>query len=103
MPQVIVTYWRDIPSMVEARAGRRNKAKRMLSDRFQEAIDRAAMRGGAGDTDSYLAEWRKSGPVECNDDLEAEAEAAAEALETAYDDERLRRLVAAGGAEKLQG
>ena len=39
------------------------EVKRMLADRFQEAIDMAAMRGGASDTDSYLADWRRAEPV----------------------------------------
>ena len=47
MAQLVITFWRDIPSMVEARRGRKDRAKRMLPDRFQEAIDGAAMRAGA--------------------------------------------------------
>ena len=42
MAQLVLPFWRDIPSMVEARRGRKDRAKRMLPDRFQEAIDRAA-------------------------------------------------------------
>ena len=33
-----------------------------------------AMRTGAGDTDAYLAEWRKADPIPVGDDLEAEAD-----------------------------
>lgn len=99
MPQLTVLYWRDIPSQVIASAGRRNQAKVMLSQRFQDAIDRAAMRGKARDADSYLEEWRRAEPVECGDDLEAEAAAAAGRIEAEYDDDRLRRLVEAGGVE----
>jgi hypothetical protein len=99
MPQLTVLYWRDIPSQVIASAGRRNQAKVMLSQRFQDAIDRAAMRGKARDADSYLEEWRRADPVECGDDLEAEAATAAGRIEAEYDDDRLRRLVEAGGVE----
>src|SRR3546814_16420265 len=77
MPQLTILYWRDIPSQVVASAGRRNQAKVMLPDRFQEAIDRAAMRGGARDADGYLHEWRRAEPVGCGAELPAEAEAAA--------------------------
>jgi hypothetical protein len=28
-----------------------------LSQRFQEAVDRAAMRAGKGSSDAYLADW----------------------------------------------
>ena len=59
MANLIITYWRDIPSAVSVKAGRKEE-KRMLADRFQEAIDMAAMRGGASDTDSYLADWRRA-------------------------------------------
>ncbi len=62
MANLIITYWRDIPSAVSVKAGRKEE-KRMLADRFQEAIDMAAMRGGATDTDAYLADWRRAEPV----------------------------------------
>jgi hypothetical protein len=68
MAQIIITYWRDIPSQVTAKAGRKAE-KKMLSDRFQEAIDMAAMRSGAAETDDYLNEWRRADPIECGDDL----------------------------------
>jgi len=94
--QLIVVYWRDIPAQVIVRRGRET-AKRQLAERFEKAIDRAAMRAGLRDTDSYLAEWRRAEPVACGDDLEAEAAAAAEKLEQDFDDERLKQLVANGG------
>lgn len=98
MAQLTVLYWRDIPAQVIAKLGRVN-AKRQLSERFEKAIDRAAMRAGLRDTDSYLAEWRRADPVECGDDIETEASAAAERLEAAYPDGRLNGLVASGGKE----
>ena len=97
MPQLIIVSWRDIPSQVTAKAGRRDQAKVLLSQRFQDAIDRAAMRGKARDADRYLEEWKKSEPVECGDDLQAEADAAAARIEAEYDDARLRALVESGG------
>lgn len=97
MAQLVVVYWREIPSQVIASAGRRNLAKVMLPDRFQQAIDAAAMKGGASDTEAYLEDWRKSDPVTCGDDLQAAAAAEAERIETAYDKERLRALIATGG------
>ncbi len=38
-----ITHWKNIPSMVSAREGRRERAKAELSERFQVAIDEAAM------------------------------------------------------------
>ena len=80
----------------------RQAAKRQLAERFEKAIDRAAMKAKLRDTDSYLAEWRRADPVACGDDLETEAAAAAARLEADYPDERLARLVAAGGVENKE-
>ena len=98
MANLIITYWRDIPSQISAKAGHKEE-KRMLSERFQEAIDMAAMRDGASETDAYLAEWRRADPVSVGDDLSAEAEAARANFEAAYDKERLKALIAKGGRE----
>ena len=102
MAQITILYWRDIPAQVIAKAGRKS-AKRVLSERFEKAIDRAAMRSGARDTDAYLAEWRRADPVPCGDDLEAEASATADRLEGEFDDERLAGLVRSGGRIEEQG
>jgi cvfA/B/C family virulence factor len=96
MPQITIVYWRDIPAQVIAKAGR-TTAKRVLNERFEKAIDRAAMRANLRDTDSYLAEWRRADPVECGTDLEAEAAAVAARLEAEFPEERLAQFVMAGG------
>ena len=51
------------------------------------------MRAKLTGTDDYLAQWRKSEPELCGDDLEAEASKAAEAFEAEFDRERLKSLV----------
>ena len=93
--KLITVYWRDIPAQVIAKKGRES-AKAMLSARFQEAIDRAAMRAGRGGSDAYLADWRREA-AECGDDIQSEADAAAARLEDAYNDEDLQALVRAKG------
>jgi hypothetical protein len=98
MADLIIVYWRDIPAQVIVRKGRQN-AKRELPLRFTEAIDMCAMRTGAGETDAYLAEWRKGDPVPVGDDLEAEAEKALMEFDAAYDRDRLVALVKSGGRE----
>ena len=98
MGQLTIVYWRDIPSQVIARSGRANE-KRMLPDRFQEAIDMAAMRDGASGSDAYLADWRRTDPVECGEDLAAEAERAAQELDAGFDSDRLKALIGNGGRE----
>ena len=98
MAELVIVCWRDIPAQVIVKAGRRS-AKRQLDERFQEAIDRAAMRAGLRDTDAYLGEWRRSAAGPCGDDLEAAADTAAARLDAEYPPERLRALVANGGRE----
>lgn len=96
MADLTVVYWRDIPAQVIVKKGR-TAAKRELPLRFTEAIDMAAMRSGAAETDAYLAEWRRADPVEVGDDLEAEAEKAAAALDAEFDRDRLVELAKRGG------
>ena len=98
MASLIVLYWRDIPSQVIVKAGRKS-AKHDLSERFVHAIDAAAMRSGAADTDAYLADWRRADAIDCGDDLEAEATATAARLEAEYDNARLATLAAQEGRE----
>jgi Virulence factor len=96
MPAVTIVYWRDIPAQVIVGPGRRG-AKVQLSERFEQAIDRCAMKVGARDTDSYLAEWRKGEPVEVEGEPEAVAKATAARLEADHDTARLKALIDADG------
>jgi hypothetical protein len=57
-----VLFWKHIPSQVMAWEGE-TKAKRMLPDYFQAAIDAYAMKDGSTEMDAYLEGWRR-GPVE---------------------------------------
>lgn len=95
MPELIKIYWRDIPSQVTAKAGRKT-AKVMLPARFQEAIDRAAMRAGKGSSDAYMEDWRRDRSP-CSADLQVEAEKAAEQLLADFDDVYLEALTKAKG------
>lgn len=96
MPDVTIVYWRDIPAQVIVGKGRRG-AKRPLPERFEQAIDRAAMKVGAADTDAYLAEWRKGTPYPVEGEAEAVAEAEAARLDAEYDAERIKALIANEG------
>lgn len=98
MANQTILYWRDIPAQVVVKAGRKS-AKRQLSDRFQEAIDMAAMRSKAHEAGTYLEEWRRGEPTPCDDDLEAAADHASQELEKTYGDDRLAGLVKSGGIE----
>jgi Virulence factor len=96
MAELVVLYWRDIPAQVIVKKGRAS-AKRELPLRFTEAIDMAAMRSGAAETDAYLAEWRKGEPQAVGDDLETEASKAAADIEAAWTQDRLVEIAKAGG------
>jgi hypothetical protein len=93
-----IVYWRAIPAQVKVRAGRERTSK-PLSDRFQVAIDDAAMRAGMIGTDDYLAEWRTSDALERDGDAETVAVAVVAELEAAYPDNRLKMLVENWGRE----
>lgn len=96
MPDVTVVYWRDIPAQVIVGKGRKG-SKRPLAERFEQAIDRAAMKVNAKDADAYLAEWRKAAPYSVEGDPAVIVEAEAIRLETEFDNERLKALIAKDG------
>jgi len=56
MAEYQILYWKDLAAQVRARDGV-TQVKRMLPERFQQAIDaRATLEGAVGD-DAYLAAW----------------------------------------------
>ncbi|MCF1710110.1 virulence factor [Tabrizicola sp. J26] len=92
MPEVTIVYWRDIPAQVIVGKGRRG-SKVQLSERFEQAIDRCAMKIGAKDADAYMAEWRKAAPYEKEGDQDEVARSEAARLEAEYDMPRLKALI----------
>ena len=99
MPEVTIVYWRDIPAQVIVGKGRTG-AKVKLTERFEQAIDRVAMKIGAKDADAYLAEWRKVVVYSVDGDQTAIAAAEAAKIEETYDAERLKSLIATDGWAK---
>jgi len=95
MAQLITILWRDIPAQVTAREGGR-KVSIQLDDRFQIAIDRAAVIAGKETTDDYLGEWHRD-VYECGEDLQAAADTAAANLEAEFTEQRLSECVGRGG------
>jgi len=96
MVDVTVVYWRDIPAQVIVGKGRRG-AKKQLPERFEQAIDRAAMKVNAKDSDAYLAEWRKAVPYPVEGDAQDVVEAEATRLDAEYDKDRIMALIANDG------
>ena len=92
MADVIVVYWRDIPAQVIVGKGRK-ASKVQLPERFEQAIDRAAMKIGAEDTDSYLAEWRKAPPYVVGGEQSEVAQLEANRIDTEYNQEKIKLLI----------
>lgn len=92
MPEVTIVFWRDIPAQVIVGSGR-SAAKVQLPERFEQAIDRAAMKAGARDTDAYLAEWHRVSLGDTPGDATAVAAAWAAQLMSDFDDARLKSLI----------
>ena len=87
-------YWRDIPSQVIVKQGRK-KGKVLLNPRFQNAIDRAAMRARKQDSDAYMKEWKRARSVIAADgqDPQQAAGLAAQRIEADYSEQRLLELI----------
>ncbi|AUH32021.1 virulence factor [Paracoccus tegillarcae] len=90
MSGLTLVYWRDIPAQVTMGKGR-NATRVILSERFEQAIDRAAMKAGLAGTDDYLSQWRRAAAD--GDDPQAEATR----IEAEYDTARLKALIANDG------
>ncbi len=95
MAELAVISWRDIPLQVVARSGR-NSSRVLLPERFQEAVDAAAMSAGLIGSDDYTEQMRMA-RSECGDDIEAEARAAADRIQAEWSDDVLRAAIRAGG------
>ena len=96
MPNMTIVYWRDIPAQVIVGKGRR-AAKAPLPERFEQAIDRCAMKVGAKDDDAYMAGFRKVDQGEvAGSDADA-ASAMATKIDADYDQDRIKQLIANDG------
>jgi Virulence factor len=96
MPNLTIVYWRDIPAQVIVGKGR-TASKVQLPERFEQAIDRCAMKVGAKNDDAYLAEWRKVEIGEVAGDPVDAARDMAHRLDTEYDQGRIKALIANDG------
>ncbi len=96
MPDVTIVYWRDIPAQVIVGKGRR-AAKVQLPERFEQAIDRCAMKVGAKDADAYLADWRKAAPFAAEGEAVEIAASEAARLDAEFDQDRIKVLIANEG------
>jgi hypothetical protein len=97
MGELTVIRWRDIPMQVVGRSSDGKSARTLLSDRFQEAVDAAAMVAGLINSDDYTAQMamdrRDVGDASIQELVDAEAER----IEGAWSDDRLRAAIRTGG------
>lgn len=92
MPDVTIVFWRDMPAQVIVGKGRRG-AKAALPERFEQAIDRAAMKSGAAETDDYLSGFRKAAPYSVDGEQDQIAIVEANRINTEFGPERLKALI----------
>ena len=95
MYELLIVYWKDIPAQVIVRKGRRSVASRKLPERFEQAIDRCAMKVGAEGSDAYLSEWRKVVIRQLTDeeDPEVVAENESERLDKEFTQDKIIEII----------
>ena len=96
MAELTVIRWRDIPMQVLARGADGASARALLPDRFQEAVDAAAMVAGLIGSDDYTEQMRMDAR-ECDDDLQHEVDTETVAILSEWDEQVLRETIRAGG------
>ena len=97
--EIVVICWRDIPAQVNGAVGDQ-KTQRILPQRFQGAIDRAAMKAGKKTAGEYVAEWRRTSialPDDFDGDIATRVIAEAERIENEFPIERLKLWIETGG------
>ena len=80
-----ILYWQEIPSLVEAKDGE-TTSKAQLSDRFQELIDKTAMRRDLFGTDAYIEGFNKGPSIETEGTPEEAVRVVKEGLENNFEE-----------------
>ena len=96
MAELTVIRWRDIPMQVVARADRGESARALLPERFQEAVDAAAMVAGLIGSDDYTEQMRRVAR-DCGDDLQHEVDTETVKILSEWDDDLLKATIRSGG------
>ena len=96
MTEITIVSWRNIPAQIISGRGRK-AIKVQLSDKFEKAIDKCAMKTNMKGAEAYLSEWNKSTfERDTNDALEA-VEKECEKLEQQFDKVTLKAYIDNGG------
>jgi len=80
-----ILYWQEIPSLVEAKDGE-STSKAQLSDRFQDLIDKAAMRRDLAGTDAYIEGFKKGPSIETEGSPEEAVRLVKDNLESQFEE-----------------
>ncbi len=100
MAKLKVVFWRDIPSQVVIREGRRSTRLR-LSGRFMRAIERAAYRLKKKQQDALFEPWHDvTQPY--SGDIREQAQALVQRLEQDYTEEVLENLIRSSGVDETR-
>ncbi|HIF66156.1 MAG TPA: hypothetical protein EYG17_13305 [Acidimicrobiia bacterium] len=97
--ELTIISWRDIPAQVTAISDG-DKQTAVLSDRFQHAIDRAAVVAGFTETNAYVGEWRRNARPLAGAAGDAIKSLVAQ-LEAEHSPDRLEALIRNGGLDSL--
>ena len=101
MAQLKVIYWRDIPSRVVIREGRRS-TRLNLSARFMHAIERAAYRLKKKQADAMFEPWHDVAQT-VDGDIHVQARSLVQQFEEQYPQEVLETLIRASGLDESRG
>ncbi len=100
--QLVVIWWRDIPTQVNVQVGR-TRYQAVLPRRFQRAVDEAATVAGLTQASDYVAEWkREAHPLPTEPDpvqAQAAADDAATRFDATYTKARLAAIAARAGID----
>ena len=88
MARYRILYWRDIPAQVKVFEEGRRPLSTTLSERWQQEIDRVAMRDGLVGTDDYLSQWEWSQDAERDGSAEDVMDALVAELEASWETRR---------------
>jgi hypothetical protein len=99
MAQVQIIFWREFPAQVQAK-DESGTVRLPLPERFQQAIDAAAMNAGITGTDAYLDDWQHGGWEDHPGSAQQAAEAVHAQVVADYPPKRLAEMVReAGGVD----
>lgn len=94
MARYNIIYWKDIPAQIKVR-GEGREINAVLPERFQQAIDAAAMAENSTEEDAYLAGWRVGEEKKRTGSAQEVLEAVLAELDEAYPAKRLAEIMRA--------